>query len=441
MNNVLVDFDKTYQEVDGFGVHGAFHQARNLRLYPKPDQARMLDILFSKQNDGAGFSIIRNIIGDSGVWGNEKDGPIPSIEPEKGQVNLEGDEDQLWFMREAKKRGCDRFVSTVWSPPAWMKTTGDVASGGSLKAACYTDFAEYLARYVKIYKKHHGIDIYAISPSNEPDLKIHYSSCVWSGDQFADFYKDYLTPVFKREGIVAKTFGPEAQIFGNAKLGQYDAFLLDREASAALDILAMHGYPGSVIETIGEKYAQGKKVWMTEACELGNDEYETFNPSIHDGLKVAKVVHDYLTVAGVSAFIYFWGVSMYPRNGGLIGLHLDDMAYTICKRAYTIGNFSRFIRPGSRRVEAVADDLGRLYVSAYKGIENDAVVVAINQGAEGRALSLRFIGAAPSFLTAYVTDETGNLAQEKQDYPVANGRAEVFVKPKSVATYRGALQA
>ncbi len=437
MKSIQVDFNKTFQEIDGFGVHGAFHQARNLRLYPDADRERILDVLFSTQADGAGFSIIRNIIGDSGVWGNDKDGPTPSIEPNKGDIHYDGDEDQLWFMREARKRGCDRFVSTAWSPPAWMKTTGEVANGGSLKAACYGDYAEYLARYVKIYKQHHGIEIYAISPSNEPDLKIHYSSCVWSGDQFADFYKNYLAPVFKRENITAKIFGPELTRFGNSVLENYSAFLLDKEAASVLDILALHGYGDSVIEKPDEKYSQGKKVWMSEICEIGSEKPVELDPSMQDGLVVAKRVHDYLAAAEVSAFLFFWGISMYNNNSGLVGLHLDDMTYTICKRAYTIGNFSRFVRPGSIRVEALPEGMDEVYATAYRGADNQAAVVVINTGENDHSLSLEFSGAEPSRLAAYITDENRNLALEEKIIPVKNGKADVSVKARSVVTFAG----
>ncbi len=439
MNRITVDYTKTHQEIDGFGVHGAFHQARNLRRYPEADRQRVLDVLFSTEGDGAGFSVIRNIIGDSGVWGNEKDGPIPSIEPQRGEVNMEGDEDQLWFMREAQKRGCQRFVSTAWSPPAWMKTTGEVANGGSLKAACYADFAEYLARYVKIYREHHGIDIYAVSPANEPDLKIHYSSCVWSGDQLCDFYKNYLGPVFAREKVPAKTFGPELIKFGNASLKRYEALLLDPDAMAALDILAIHGYEDSVIEPIDPAYSHGKKVWMSEVCGIGPEDRKELDPSIEDGLAVAKKVHEYLTVAGASAFLYFWGMTLYPNNSALIHMNLDDLTTTICKRAYTIGHFSRFVRPGSVRVEAACDAPDGVFASAYRGADGEAVVVVINTGCNDANLSLAFEGAAPASLTAYVTNRERNLHRQDHPIPVAGNHAQVAMAANSIMTFTGEL--
>jgi glucuronoarabinoxylan endo-1,4-beta-xylanase len=423
MNRISVDVNRTCQEIDGFGVHGAFHQARNLRRYPEADQQRILDVLFSTQNDGAGASIVRNIIGDSGVWGNEKDGPIPSIEPVKGVVNTQGDEDQI-------------FASTAWSPPAWMKTTGDVANGGSLKVECYADFAEYLARYVRLYKQAHGIDIYAVSPSNEPDLRTRYSSCLWSGEQFADFYKNHLSPVFKREGIPAKTFGPETTTFGNAKLEEYSAFLLDQKASSALDILALHGYDCSAFERLSDRYVNGRKIWVSEICEIGSEECKEFDPSIQNGLSVAKRIHDCLTVASVSAFVFFWGMSMYNNNSALVYLNLDDVTYAVAKRAYTFGQYSRFVRPGSIRVEATLDQMNGIYATAFKGPDGKLVAVVINSTFSDCSFSLEFKGAAPSVLTSNTTDESNNLAQGRS-YALEGGRAAVTVKAQSVTTFVG----
>jgi glucuronoarabinoxylan endo-1,4-beta-xylanase len=436
MQNIIVDFAKTAQEIDGFGVHGAFHQARNLRLFSAVDQQRILDVLFSTTGDGAGASIIRNIIGDSGQWGSEKDGPIPSIEPKEGLVNSQGDEDQIWFMGEAAKRGCSRFVSTAWSPPAWMKTTGDVANGGSLKAECYGDYAEYLARYVKLYQQAHGIVIYAISPSNEPDFAIHYSSCLWSGSQFADFYKNHLGPVFKREGITAKTFGPETTIFGNKILEEYSPFLLNREAGQALDILAMHGYPSSVIEKINDQFVLNRKIWMSEICDIGVEEYREFNPSMHDGLVVAKRIHDYLTICGVSAFLYFWGMSMYDNNAALIRLNLDDRTYVICKRAYALGHFSRFVRPGSVRVEVPSYEVDHLHLTAFRSSDDRAVIVAINDGQQDCEFQLELRNSSPPYLMPYTTNEDSNLSAGAP-VSTAGGRVTVTVSAQSIVTFTG----
>src|SRR5579875_2163750 len=127
----LVDASIKHQIMDGFGFSEAFHQARNLQDMPEPARTQLLDLFYDQQK-GMGFSILRNIIGDGGAGQMSRNGSSGTIEPTPGVWNWKGDEDQIWLMGEAKKRGCGRFFSTAWSPPAWMKTTHEVNRGGQL---------------------------------------------------------------------------------------------------------------------------------------------------------------------------------------------------------------------------------------------------------------------------------------------------------------------
>ncbi len=210
-----INWNDTRQEIDGFGICEAFRQANKIQELSEEKQKLIMDSLFSL-TDGAGISVVRNIIGDGGTWGYEDDGPTDTIELEEGKWIWTGDEAQIWVMNEAKKRGCTRFFSTAWSPPAWMKTNGSVINGGELREDKYQAYADYLAEYVKGYKEHHGIDMYAVSVANEPDFAPGYSSCLWSGEQFQKFLKENLGPTFKKENITAKVMLTETTGFGNS---------------------------------------------------------------------------------------------------------------------------------------------------------------------------------------------------------------------------------
>jgi glucuronoarabinoxylan endo-1,4-beta-xylanase len=429
----LAEWNKTFQEMDGFGVCGAFRQADNLYKYPEDIRARVLDILFSTKKDGAGFSIIRNIIGDSGVWGNETDGPTKSIEPSEGVFNFEGDEDQIWFMKEAEKRGCHRFISSAWSPPAWMKTSECVSDGGELRKEKYRSFANYLARYIKEYSKRYNIDIYAISPSNEPNFSINYSSCLWSGEQFAQFYREHLEPVFRTEGITTKTFGPETEYFGNQVLGEYKKMF---EGGGTLpQIVAQHGY-GGVVEQLQESIIGNRKVWLTEISDTINPN----DPTIKDGLRWAKIVHNYLVQANISAFVYFWGMSKYYEKGtSLIGLNLNEHTILVNKRTFTIGNFSRFIRPGYVRMNITYDPCEGIYLSAFKNDKKEFVIVAINDGEEDTEITIDFKSFGCTSVIPWRTSENENL---EQLVPVKANKhyVDLLIERKSVTSFTGTAE-
>jgi len=360
-----VDWSRTAQEIDGFGASAAFHMAGNLMGFPEPQRTQVLDALFS-QTSGAGLSIVRNFVGDGGSWGTPQNGPSPSIEPREGVWNWTGDEDEIWFMREAAARGCTRYMSTVWSPPAWMKDNNNVV-GGRLRPDKYQAFAEYLSMYVRGYKQHHGIEIYAISPANEPDVNVKYSSCHWTGQEFHDFLK-VLIPVFERDKITAKLI-----------LGEHSAWtenpvlvsLEDPVTAARVDIVGVHAYgnvarmpfppvsvrSGTLVATLKLK----RKIWQTEAANLGRN-----YPGIRDGVYWAKVVHTHVAENRANAWFYWWAVSQYGGGGSLTHLDLEKKTFTVDKRLYTIGNYSRYVRPGYFRVEVGGEMAPGVLVSAYK---------------------------------------------------------------------------
>jgi glucuronoarabinoxylan endo-1,4-beta-xylanase len=427
----VADRSDIKQEIDGFGVCGAFRQADNLYGYPEEVRESVLDLLFSKEK-GAGFSILRNIIGDSGSWGDRYDGPTKSIEPSEGVYCYEGDEDQIWLMNEAKKRGCARFVSSVWSPPAWMKTNACVDGGGELRPDKYKEFAEYIVRYVREYKARFDIDISAVSCANEPTTSTAYSSCLWTGAQMARFYADYLGPALEKENMGTCVFGPETEYFGNRILEEYAS--LFSNASPIPQIAAQHGY-GGVIEPIESSFIKDRKLWLSEISDVSA---KINDPSIHDGLVWAKTVHDYLTLANVNAFIYFWGMSMYCNKGiSLIGLNLADKTVILNKRLFAIGNYSRFIRPGYKRIGVSTGPCDGVYLSAFMSDGGgNFVLAAVNTGEKKAELALECKGFSCSRLTPFRTSAGEDL--KKLGTIDLSEDVLLPIEGKSVTTFTGA---
>ncbi|MCY2931713.1 MAG: NPCBM/NEW2 domain-containing protein [Planctomycetota bacterium] len=310
------------QEIEGFGGSGSFRQADNLMKLPPADRQEVLDLLFSTTK-GAGISIIRNNIGDGGltaegkVWGTDTDGPTATIEPKEGQWSWTGDEAQIWLMKEAAQRGCTRFISAAWSPPAWMKTNNSVINGGNLKKDKYRAYAEYLAEYANGYKKNHGIDIYAVSPQNEPTFSGGYSCCQWSAQDFLELTKNHIIPVWKDKKVAAKYM-----------LGEHMAWdesfavpsLNDAEACARVDIVAAHGYGWPQgFGVLPTAKAKGKKIWQTEVYNNGDDSNNREGKgTIGNGLYWAEYIHNHMTASDTNAWLYWWLIAKYKFEGCLI---------------------------------------------------------------------------------------------------------------------------
>ncbi|MBN1566191.1 MAG: cellulosome protein dockerin type I [Anaerolineae bacterium] len=423
-----IDWTTQYQEIDGFGLSGAFKQADNLMALPEPQRTEILDLLFS-QTEGAGFSIVRNLVGDSGTWGNEIDGPLPSIRPtEDSDYVWTGDEGQIWFMREAEQRGTTRFVSTVWSPPAWMKDNNSVIDGGSLLPDYYQAYADYLATYCNGYAEQHGIDIYAISLANEPDFSAGYSSALWSGDNFRDFVRDYLAPTFDAldvqcKVIVGETSGWKENIVRSA--------LSDPAAAARIDIVAAHAYDGGIRE-FPLSYEMGKRIWQTEVSD-----FHPTDPTMKSGLRWAKMLHGHLTTGQANAWFYWWGMTYKDNEEALINMNLDDQTYLVNKRLWTLGNYARFVRPGWYRIEATAHPVPKVYVTAYHDpITGDFAIVVINDNEAETQFELALDGFSTAELVPYRTSATEDLAQ-LASIQVGEAAPLITLAPQSITTLVG----
>jgi glucuronoarabinoxylan endo-1,4-beta-xylanase len=435
---IEIQFNQPQQTIDGFGASGAFRQAENLKGMNATEVTKILDLLFSPTT-GVGISIVRNMVGDGSTseWGNSIDGPIDTIEPTKGTWNYNAADGQIWFMQEAKKRGVNIFVSTVWSPPRWMKTNNSCINGGSLSTSAYADFATYLVNYVVEYMKNrNGIDIYGISPSNEPDMSVGYSCCLWSADQFNTFIKNNLGPHLRAAAPNTKIILGESSQWTEAPAL---TALNDATTVGYVDIVAAHNYGNSNYPKLTTASNKNKKVWETEISNLNSND-----SSITDGLKWARQIHDFLVNAGGNSWSYWWAIyykvgGSYPNSGeGLIGINVSNSTWVTNKRLYTFGNYSKFIRPGWVRLTTSTSTINQVSITAFKNPNSsECAMVAINQSGSTQAVQFHFNGNTITTVTPYVTSASSDLAKQAAITANASGVFSYTLAANSVTTFVG----
>ena len=83
-----------------------------------------------------------------------------------------------------------KIIATPWSPPKWMKTSNSYI-GGELKE--YDIYAKYFIKYFEAMKEQ-GINIWAITPQNEPHHPHNEPSMYMTKEQQVDFINRYLGP-------------------------------------------------------------------------------------------------------------------------------------------------------------------------------------------------------------------------------------------------------
>src|SRR5690606_6989914 len=121
-----------------------------------------------------------------------------------------------------------------------------------------------------------------------------------------------------------------------------------------------------------------KEVWQTEMSGVMYWPEQGPSTNIENGIAVARWIHSGLTVGEASAWLYWWYESYFQNDNE--GLAIIQGSNTIAKRYYTMGNFSRYIRPDvfhAVRVGGPSPD--NIMVSAYLGDGGEVVIGAINE--------------------------------------------------------------
>ena len=201
----------------------------------------------------------------------------------------------------------------------------------------------------------------------------------------------------------------------------------DATAWAALDILGTHEYDMQSAFPWPTDFPKDKEVWMTEMAGVKWWAEQGPINDISDGVVVAQWIHSALVTGEASAWLWWW----YPGQGDNEGL-LAQGGDT--KRHYTLGNFSKFVRPGYVRVNVTGTFPANVLVSAYSG-SNTVVVVAINSGTSTASTTINVSGGtAPTSCTPWLTSATANLVSQTA-VSVSGGAFTASLPGPSVTTF------
>jgi hypothetical protein len=162
-------------------------------------------------------------------------------------------------------------------------------------------------------------------------------------------------------------------------------------------------------------------------------------------LYVARLIHHDLCVAHAEAWQWWLGISGGNYKDGLIYVTPNaggtDGELTDSRLLWTLGNFSRFIRPGAVRVgvsspQADADDPAGLMVSSFFHEEGRLVTcVLVNMADRPCAVRLSVPGRAFRKCAVYLTSDQAGAALQPQ--AGADPLKQYEVPARSVVTWIG----
>jgi glucosylceramidase len=396
---VFVDPSKTFQTVVGIG--GALTDAAAETFYKLPEDKRreILRACFDPQK-GNGYTLARTSINScdfsSSSYTYVADGDLELM-----SFNIAPDlKYRIPFIKEALAvagKEMSLYVSP-WSPPAWMKDNNNMLHGGKLKPECYDAWARYYAKFIQAYEKE-GIPIWGLTVQNEPMAVQTWESCVYSGPEERDFVKDHLGPALSQAGLSDK----KLMIWDHNRSLMYqraEAVLDDPEAAKYVWGVAFHWYVGDHFENVrrvGEAYPK-INLLFSEGC-LGPYDASQLDDWRWGEIYGTSMIHDFnngsVGWTDWNVLLDEQGGPNHVKNFCFAPIHGNTKTGKLhyMNSYYYIGHFSRFIRPGARRIISSAT-VDNLLTTAFLNVDGKIAVVVMNSSAGAQPFYLWVSGKA-----------------------------------------------
>jgi len=268
-----------------------------------------------------------------------------------------------------------------------MKTNNS-SVGGTLQPKYFDAYARYLVKYVQAMKAE-GITIDAITPQNEPMNPNNNPSMLLSAGDEAAFIRNNLGPAFVAAGLTTKIIDFDHNC-GNPEYPL--AVLADPGALPYVDGSAFHLYGGD-ISAMSQVHAAypSKNVYFTEQWVGGPSNF----PADLDWAIKNLVIG---APRNWSRNVLEWNLANDPTYqphtvGGCSNcLGALTIGTTISRNVsyYIIGHASKFVRPGSVRVDSNIP--GSLQNVAFRRPDGKKVLIVLNDSGASQTFNIQFNG-------------------------------------------------
>lgn len=402
--------DETFQTIDGFGAAITGATACNLLRMADADRAKFLKETFS-HSEGYGMSYIRICIGCSDFSLSDY-----TCCDTKGIENFSLTDEETHYvipvLKEILTYNPDlKIMASPWTAPRWMKVNNprdkrphDRWTGGHLNPDCYQDYADYFVRWIKAFAAE-GIDIYAITPQNEPLNRGNSASMFMGWEEQLDFVKNALGPRLKAEGINTKIYVFDHNYNYDCitdQAGYPIRIYADVEASAYIAGAAYHNYGGSLSEltAIHNAYPDKELVFSESTAGDWNDGSNLATRLVDDMEQITLgTVNHWCRGAIIWNLMLDSGRGPNRPGGCTTGFGAVDIAddfKTIRRNSfyYIMAQMSAAVKPGAVRIGTTGFTAKGLTYAAFRNPDGTYALVLSNR--------------QPDDITTAVDDGSGN---------------------------------
>src|SRR3989440_33702 len=395
---VFVDPRKTFQPVIGIG--GALTDAA-AETFAKLPAARQDEVIaaYYGSDRGIGYTLGRTNINscdfpsESYTYVTEGDSALTSF-------SIAHDlRYKVPLIKRAMAASGNRLklFASPWSPPAFMKDNNDMLHGGHLRPEYGHSWALYFAKFIQSYRQA-GVPVWGITIQNEPMATQRWESCVFQARDERDFLKDHLGPVMAQQGLRDV----------NIIVWDHNRDLIIQRAQTIFDDPDAAKYVWGIGFHWYEDWSGGQQMYGNVALvnRLYPDKHILFTegtPASFDSTGYGRwslgeaygrsMINDFNS--GTEGWTD-WNILLDERGGpNHVGnfcfapIHADTRTGTLIytNSYYYIGHFSKFIRPGARRILA-SPSRSMLLTTAFVNRDGKVVVVVMNPTAKGGPYNL-----------------------------------------------------
>jgi glucosylceramidase len=387
---VFVDPSKTFQTLVGIGGAITDATAETFAKLPADKQQELLQAFYSPQK-GIGYTLARTNI-NSCDFSSDNYNYVADNDKELKTFNIDHDRKfRIPLIKKAIAAAGGKLPLYVspWSPPAWMKDNNDMLHGGKLKAEYADAWANYYVKFIQAYEKE-NIPVWGLSVQNEPMATQKWESCVYTAEDERDFIKNHLGPVLYKNNMSAKKL--IAWDHNRDLIYQRAVTLLsDKEAAKYVWGIGFHWYEtwtgGTMqfenVKRVAESFPD-KHLIFTEGC------VESFRLSGINQWSLGErygrsMINDFNAgTAGWTdwnVFLDETGGPNHAQNFCYAPVHANTATGQIyyTNSYYYIGQFSKFIRPGAKRIISAASR-SDLLTTAFINTDGTIAVVVMNDG-------------------------------------------------------------
>ncbi len=279
-----------------------------------------------------------------------------------------------------------------WSPPGWMKDNGSMLHGGKLLPQYYDAWARYFVKFIEHYR-HQGINFWGCTVQNEPEYNSDWESCTYTPEEERDFIRDHLGPTLHNAGL--ENLNLIAWDHNRDHMYEWARVILD-DPHAAKYVwgIGYHWYTQDCYGNVGLVRDSFPDVHLifTEGCHTILNKDTWLNGEYYGIAVINDLNHGCEAWCDWNVLLDTKGGPNHVGNYCTAPVHADletgELIYT--PSYYYLGHFSKFIRPGYRRV-ACSSAADAILATAYMPLdskEGEVVVVTMNKGDEDHLMKI-----------------------------------------------------